>query len=112
MDRLEQYRQFIEQILTEHAEIFTTTDTDVKPQLIFDRERDHYQLSYVGWQGDKRVFGPVMHFDIEDGKIWVQYNGMERKRQLPKDWSRWVYLLQILFWGFIPLLSANLPVMQ
>ena len=77
MDRLEQYRQCIEQILTEHAQISTTTDTDVKPQLIFDRERDHYQLSYVGWQGDKRVFGPVMHFDIEDGKIWVQYNGTE-----------------------------------
>ncbi|MEM9538182.1 MAG: XisI protein [Cyanobacteria bacterium P01_E01_bin.42] len=77
MDRLEQYRQFIEQILTEHAQISTSTDTDVKPQLIFDRERDHYQLSFVGWQGDKRVFGPVMHFDIENGKIWVQYNGTE-----------------------------------
>jgi hypothetical protein len=31
----------------------------------------------VGWQGDKRVFGRVMHFDIQDGKIWIQYNGTE-----------------------------------
>ncbi|WP_204103159.1 MULTISPECIES: XisI protein [Spirulina sp. CCY15215] len=76
MDPLDQYRQCIEQILTEHANISTTTDT-VKAQLIFDRDRDHYQLSFVGWQGDKRVFGPVMHFDIEDGKIWIQYNGTE-----------------------------------
>ena len=30
MDRLEQYRQFIEQILTEHAQISTSTDTEVK----------------------------------------------------------------------------------
>lgn len=76
MDKVEQYRQFIKQILTEHAKITTTTDT-VKPELIFDNEHDHYQLAYVGWQGDKRVFGPVMHFDIQDGKIWIQYNGTE-----------------------------------
>ena len=31
----------------------------------------------MGWQGDKRVFGPVMHFDIQEGKIWIQYNGTE-----------------------------------
>jgi hypothetical protein len=76
MDTVEQYRQFIKQILTEHAHIAPNTDT-VRPELIFDSERDHYQLAYVGWQGDKRIFGPVMHFDIQDGKIWVQYNGTE-----------------------------------
>ncbi|MCL1475838.1 XisI protein [Argonema antarcticum] len=76
MDKLEQYRQFVKQILTEHTQIATTSDT-VKAELIFDSERDHYQLAYVGWQGDKRVFGLVMHFDIQDGKIWIQYNGTE-----------------------------------
>ncbi|MBR8826761.1 MAG: XisI protein [Gomphosphaeria aponina SAG 52.96 = DSM 107014] len=76
MDKLEKYRQFIKNILTEHAASSTTTDT-VKAELIFDHEHDHYQLNYVGWQRDKRVFGPVMHFDIEDGKIWIQYNGTE-----------------------------------
>lgn len=76
MDKLEKYRQFVKEILTEHAQIGTTGDT-VKAELIFDSERDHYQLAYVGWQRDKRVFGPVMHFDIQDGKIWIQYNGTE-----------------------------------
>jgi len=76
MDKIEKYRQFIKDILTEHAQIATTTDT-VKSELIFDLEHDHYQLAYVGWQGDKRIFGPVMHFDIQDGKIWIQYNGTE-----------------------------------
>jgi len=76
MGKTERYRQFIKDILTEHAQISTTTDT-VKSELIFDLEHDHYQLAYVGWQGDKRIFGPVMHFDIQDGKIWIQYNGTE-----------------------------------
>ncbi|MFN7659514.1 MAG: element excision factor XisI family protein, partial [Dolichospermum sp.] len=35
MDKIEKYRQFITQILTEHAQICTTNDT-VKAQLIFD----------------------------------------------------------------------------
>ncbi|BAZ49652.1 fdxN element excision controlling factor protein [Nostoc sp. NIES-4103] len=76
MDKIERYRQLVKQILTEHAQMGTISDT-VKAELIFDSEHDHYQLAYVGWQGDKRVFGPVMHFDIQDGKIWIQYNGTE-----------------------------------
>ncbi|MBD0263430.1 MAG: XisI protein [Tolypothrix sp. Co-bin9] len=76
MDKIDLYRQYIKQILTEHAQISSEKDT-VNPQLIFDLEHDHYQLAYVGWQGDKRVFGPVMHFDIVNGKIWIQYNGTE-----------------------------------
>jgi XisI protein len=76
MDKIECYRQYIKQILTEHAQISSNDDT-VKAELIFDSENDHYQLAYVGWEGDKRVFGPVMHFDILNGKIWIQYNGTE-----------------------------------
>ncbi|MEH1960886.1 MAG: XisI protein [Nostoc sp.] len=76
MDKIKHYRQLIKQILTEHAQIRTNTDT-VNSELILDSENDHYQLAYVGWQGDKRVFGPVMHFDIQNGKIWIQYNGTE-----------------------------------
>lgn len=76
MDKIEQYRQFIKQILTEHVQTESNSET-VKAELIFDSEHDHYQLAYVGWQGEKRVFGPVIHFDIQDGKIWIQYNGTE-----------------------------------
>lgn len=76
MDKIEKYREFIKKILTEHAEI-STIDNTVKSELIFDSEHDHYQLTYVGWEGIKRVFGPVMHFDIIEGKIWIQYNGTE-----------------------------------
>jgi XisI protein len=76
MDKIGCYRQLFKQILTEHAQISSSNDV-VKPQLIFDNENDHYQLAYIGWQGDKGVFGPVMHFDIIQGKIWIQYNGTE-----------------------------------
>lgn len=34
-------------------------------------------LTYIGWQEQKRIFNVILHFDIKDGKIWVQYNGTE-----------------------------------
>ena len=37
MDKIEHYRQLVKQILTEHAEMATTTDT-VKVELIFGGE--------------------------------------------------------------------------
>lgn len=77
MEKLDRYRQVIKQILTEQAELSSVGDDNVEPQLIFDDTHDHYQLNYVGWRGNKRVFGPVMHFDIKNGKIWLQYNGTE-----------------------------------
>jgi len=76
MDKIERYRHFIKQILIEHVQTDSNTDT-VKAELIFDSEHDHYQLAYIGWQGNKQVFGPVIHFDIQDDKIWIQYNGTE-----------------------------------
>ncbi|MEH2452417.1 XisI protein [Nostoc sp.] len=76
MDKIERYRQLIKQILSEHQQIASNSDT-VKSQLILDNENDHYQLAYVGCQGEKRVFWPVIHFDIQNGKIRIQYNGTE-----------------------------------
>lgn len=46
-------------------------------QTLFDSEQDHYQLLYVGWRGNKRSFGCILHLDIKGGKIWIQHDGTE-----------------------------------
>lgn len=76
MDKLQKYRQLIHQILTENADPYTHSD-DVEAEVICDIQNDHYQLTYIGWNGQKRVFGVILHFDIRDNKIWIQYNGTE-----------------------------------
>ena len=43
-------------------------------ELIFDTERDHYQWMNVGWEHLNRVYMTVIHFDIKNGKIWLQQN--------------------------------------
>lgn len=75
MATIARYRECIQNLLTERAQ--RGGDDRVEAQTIFDTERDHYQLMYIGWHGKRRVFGPVLHIDIKDGKIWIQWNGTE-----------------------------------
>jgi hypothetical protein len=76
---IEQYRQYICQILSERAQRASRQRNaeEYEVQTIFDTERDHYQLLYVGWRGDQRDFGCILHLDIKDGRIWIQHDGTE-----------------------------------
>ncbi len=75
MDTHTQYRQTIQQLLTERAN--HAWDDRLQAQTIFDTEHDHYLLVYVGWRGSKRVYGVVLHADLIEGKIWIQQDGTE-----------------------------------
>ena len=79
MEKIEKYREYIQHLLTDYAESKTShnPDNELERQTIFDTVRDHYQLIYVGWDKGKRVYGPVMHLDIKNCKIWIQWNGTE-----------------------------------
>ena len=50
---------------------------DLETDLIFDVDRDRYQVVHVGWSNKRRVYGCILHLDIKDGKIWIQYDGTE-----------------------------------
>ena len=75
METLNTYRQYIQDLMIKRAD--NVWDRRIVAETIFDRERDRYQLVYVGWQGERRVYGVVLHVDIIDGKIWVQQDGTE-----------------------------------
>lgn len=76
---VEQYRQYIRHLLSERAQraSMQRNAQEYEVQTIFDSEHDHYQLLYVGWRGDKRDFGCILHLDIKGGKIWIQHDGTE-----------------------------------
>ena len=77
MDKIAKYREYIQNLLTRYASN-DISDNGVEVQLILDTERDHYQWMNVGWQDLKRVYRCVIHFDIKDGKIWLQQNLTDR----------------------------------
>ena len=82
MDQVERYRSYIQQLLSDRAsrsmKSILRHSLKVEPQTIFDRDHDHYQLVYVGWKRNGfRDYGCLLHLDIKNGKIWVQYDGTE-----------------------------------
>lgn len=57
-----------------------------------DKEHNHFQLLTIGWEGIRRVYYPVFHIDIKEGKIWVQedatdfdFVGELERRGVPKS---------------------------
>lgn len=77
MDKVETYRQYIQEILTEigsYSLLNQKKADEFETQLVFDKENDHYQIVRIGWEGYKRTFGCSIHIDIKNGKIWIQQN--------------------------------------
>ena len=74
MDKLERYRQIVRRVIEEYAS-YKPSHGRIDTEPIVDRERDHYEVMHVGWDGQRRVHGSVVHLDIIGGKVWVQYDG-------------------------------------
>ncbi|MFE1747777.1 XisI protein [Coleofasciculus sp. H7-2] len=73
---IEKYRKIIKSIVGKHSE-GDSDDREVETQIAFDVDRDRYLMFHVGWRGEKRVFGCVIHIEIREGKIWIQRDGTE-----------------------------------
>ncbi len=76
MDSLKHYQEAVQKVITDYGTSGSYAG-EMDRELIFDTVRNHYQLVNVGWQGERRIYGCVLHIDIKDGKIWLQYNGTE-----------------------------------
>jgi hypothetical protein len=75
-EKLSRYRQIIEQILTNVAEI-PSSQSEVEDKTFFDRHSDRYAVISEGWDGDRRIHHFVIHIEIINGKIWVQANNTD-----------------------------------
>lgn len=73
---IERYRELIKSIVEKHVRC-DCEDREVETQIAFDIERDRYLMFHVGWRGEKRVYGCVIHIEIKEGKIWIQRDGTE-----------------------------------
>jgi hypothetical protein len=76
MDRLDEYRGFIQKILDSYAQI-PYQYGEIKSSVIVDREQNNFLLMHEGWEGAKRIHDCIVHVEIRDGKIWIQQDGIE-----------------------------------
>jgi hypothetical protein len=77
MDKITKYQQTIIDLLNEYAQLGNSSE-GLSRQVIVDKDRNHFQLVTVGWRGGKHfVYIVAFHFDIIDGKVWIQQNNTE-----------------------------------
>ncbi len=89
MDRITQYREIIERVLTETWDYLKTgaaSGMEVEYKLLFDRERDSYGLLMVGFGRAHRIHNLMIHLEIINGKVWLQADNtdLEIARELEK----------------------------
>jgi predicted RNA-binding protein len=77
MAKLEQYRAYVQQLIKKYG-AYKPSYGDIEVEIIFDTERDHYELLNIGWHDNKRIRGNVLHIDLKNNKIWIQHDGTEK----------------------------------
>jgi hypothetical protein len=78
MDKLDEYRKLIKQILTRYAQLRNPESTfDVETELVFDEVHDHYMLLRLGWWPEGRVRGATVHVRLRNGKFWIEEDWTE-----------------------------------
>ena len=54
MDQLDRYRAIVRRLIEEYAS-YKPAYGDIRTEAVVDRERDHYEVIQVGWDGGRRV---------------------------------------------------------
>lgn len=77
MDKVIRYQNVIISLLEELAAHPYANAPGIERQVVTDSVHHHYQLLNVGWHRGRFAYSPLLHFDLRDGKVWVQQNGTE-----------------------------------
>lgn len=78
MDKLTRYRQIIRNLVSEYGS-YKPSYGEIETEVLIDQTENHFQLIRVGWLNGSRVHGVILHFDLINGKIWIQRNGTDRE---------------------------------
>ncbi|MCU0339724.1 MAG: XisI protein [Spirosomaceae bacterium] len=79
MDKLTKYKQIVQKVIHEIAQM-TPSDDFSETQIIIDDERGHYLLFSVGWSEKRREYAPFVHIDVlPNNKVYLQHDGTDLK---------------------------------
>lgn len=73
-DTLNRYRAIVRELIEEYAR-FRPSHGEIDTEVVVDSSQNHFELLHVGWDGQRRIHGSVIHIDIRDGKVWIQHDG-------------------------------------
>ena len=76
MDKSARYRNILRQLLIHHAK-HLPHQGQIRTIPICDAENDNYLLMDIGWDKTGRIHAVAFHLQIQDEKIWVEWDGTE-----------------------------------
>lgn len=76
MDKLERYRSIVKSVFSEYAAI-PYSHGELKCEAVFDETHNRYLLVTVGWDRDRYVHFTLVHIDIANNKLWIQWDRTE-----------------------------------
>ena len=77
MDTVKGYRDIVKRTIERYAQ-FQPSHGDIQLETIFDETQDRYALMQTGWDREKRVRGNLIYLALHDGKVWIEYDGIEK----------------------------------
>ncbi|MBW4693207.1 MAG: XisI protein [Lyngbya sp. HA4199-MV5] len=77
MDRINQYRDVLHEILSENALLMSKPDR-IASSVIVSEDRNHFMVINEGWEGKRRIHSLVFHAEIRNGKLWIHHDGIDR----------------------------------
>lgn len=78
MDKVAHYRQLIVKTLNRYAELLNrSSSAHQEATVVSDPDNDHYLLTLLGWRGNQRIKGNVVHIRLHDAKVWIEEDGLE-----------------------------------
>jgi hypothetical protein len=90
MDQLAEYKAIIRQVFQQYAE--WTGGHGITAEMVEDVGGRHFELIRFGRENNTYVHGAILHADLIDGKVWIQYDGTNRplaealvEAGIPKD---------------------------
>jgi len=76
MDTITSYREIVKQVISDYAKL-RPSHGNIRLDTVFDENRDHYALMQAGWDRENRVRGNLIYVVIKNGKVIIEYDGME-----------------------------------
>lgn len=104
MDRIEKYRQILQDTINRHA-CYAPANGQIRTYALHDTERDEFLVLDIGWnEKGHRVHDVVLHFRLEKNKVCVERDATDAE-----------VVRELIHAGIVPadiVITANQPVPQ
>lgn len=91
MDTNTSYGDIVKAVISKYARL-TPSHGQIRLDTVFDEKQGNYALMQTGWNRGVRIRGNLIYITIRDGKVHIEYDGIERgivddlvKRGIPPE---------------------------